>query len=56
MLESFIEDFQEQAFDESQFSLWSSKASALDHFTPISPIYSIEIELHVRSNHCTNLC
>jgi hypothetical protein len=55
--EPFFEDFQDQAFEESQFSLWSSKTSALDHFEPITfPIYSIEIELHDRSKHCANLC
>jgi hypothetical protein len=37
--------------------LWSSKASALDHFAPIIfPIYSVEIELHDRSKRCANLC
>jgi hypothetical protein len=34
------------------FSLWSSKASALDHFAPIIPICSFEVELHGRSKHC----
>jgi hypothetical protein len=33
--EPFVEDFQNQAFEESQFSLQGSKASALDHFVPI---------------------
>jgi hypothetical protein len=33
MPEPFFEDFHDQAFEESQFfSLWSSKASAIDHF------------------------
>jgi hypothetical protein len=37
--------------------LRSSKASALDHFAPITfPIYSVEIELHDRSKRCANLC
>jgi hypothetical protein len=37
--------------------LQSSKASALDHFVPITfPIYYVEIELHDRSKRCANLC
>jgi hypothetical protein len=32
MPEPFFEDFQDQAFEESTVFLWSSKASALDHF------------------------
>jgi hypothetical protein len=42
--EPFFEDFQDQAFEES-------------HFAAITfPIYSVEVELHVRSKCCTNLC
>jgi hypothetical protein len=33
--EPLFEDFQDQAYEESQFSSRSSKASALDHFVPI---------------------
>jgi hypothetical protein len=57
MMQPFFEDFQDQAFEESQFFLWSSKASALDHFAPITcPIYSVEMELHDRSKRYVNLC
>jgi hypothetical protein len=57
MTQPFFEDFQDQAFEESQFFLWSSKASALDHFAPITfPIYSVEMELHDRSKRYVNLC
>jgi hypothetical protein len=57
VLEPFFKDFQGKAFEESQFFLLSSKASALDHFALITfPIYSIEIELHDKSKRCANLC
>jgi hypothetical protein len=37
--------------------LRSSKASALDHFVPITfSIYYVEIELHDTSKRCANLC
>jgi hypothetical protein len=35
MPEPFFKDFQDQAYEESQFSSRSSKASALEHFAPI---------------------
>jgi hypothetical protein len=55
MTEPFFEDFQDSR--SPNFSLWSSKASAVDYFAPITfPIYSVEIELHDWSKRCANLC
>jgi hypothetical protein len=65
VLEPMYEDFQEQVFEDfkmkytrvSIVSFQSNEASALDHFAPITfPVYSIEVELQVRSKRCTNLC
>jgi hypothetical protein len=48
--EPFFEDFQDQAFEESQLFLAIKKASYLEHIAPmiIFSIYSIELELHDR--------
>jgi hypothetical protein len=51
----FFEDFPDHALEESQFFFTENKASALDHFAPITfPIYFVEIELHDRSKRCAN--
>jgi hypothetical protein len=53
----FFEDFQNQAFEESQFFFTEKQASALDNFRPSTfPIYYVEIELHNWSKNYTNLC
>ena len=58
------EDFQEQVYEDFKmkytrtpiFSFQSNEASVLDHFaTIIFPVYSVEVELHVRSKRCANL-
>jgi hypothetical protein len=48
--ELFFEDFQDQAFEESQLFLAIKKVSYLEHIAPmiIFSIYSIELELHDR--------
>jgi hypothetical protein len=48
--EPFFEDFQDQAFEESQLFFAVNKASHLEHFAPIVifSIYSIELELYGR--------
>jgi hypothetical protein len=47
--EPFNEDFQDQAFEESQLFLRTSKASYLENFAPIVIFnYSVELELHDR--------
>jgi hypothetical protein len=55
--EPFFEDFQDQAFEESQFFLAEQQGKSLDHFAPTTfSIYSVEIELRDRSKRCANLC
>jgi hypothetical protein len=51
MLEQLFEDFQEQAFEESEVFLAGNKESVVDQLLHlyIIPIYSVEIELHARS-------
>jgi hypothetical protein len=48
--EPFFEDFQDQAFEESQLFFAVNKASHLEHFAPIVifSIYSVELELYGR--------
>jgi hypothetical protein len=56
--ESFFEDFQDQAFEESNFSSRINKASHLEHFVliVIFSIYSVELELHDRKVCFVLLC
>jgi hypothetical protein len=65
ILEPTYEDFQEQVYEDFKmkytrtliFSFQSKEASALGHFAAIIfPIYSVEVELHVRSKRRANLC
>jgi hypothetical protein len=57
MPEPFLRTSRAKPSRSPSFSLQSSKASALDHFAPITfSIYSVEIELHDRSKRCANLC
>jgi hypothetical protein len=57
VLEPFFEDFQDQAFEESQFFFVEQQGKCLDHFAPITfPIYSVEIKLYDRSKRYPNLC
>jgi hypothetical protein len=62
--EPTYKDLQEQVYEDFKmkytrtpiFSFQSNEASALDHFaTIIFPVYSVEVELHVKSKRCANL-
>jgi hypothetical protein len=55
--ELFFEDFQDQAFEESQFFFAEQQGKCPCPFCAhYFLIYSVEIELHDRSKCCANLC
>jgi hypothetical protein len=56
--EPFFKDFQDQAFEESQFLFADQQGSYLEHIAPIIifSIYSIELELHDRKVRFAHLC
>jgi hypothetical protein len=55
--EPFFKDFQDQAFEESPLFFVEQQGKCPWPFCAhYFPIYSVEVELHVRSKHCANFC